>query len=210
MPSRTPLLGCAGTRTIALPHSRTPPMSTALNRWMSWEGGVDLVAATAPELALPNVIIHLARLVHTPVGSAPSGMVLFQPDPAVAPLVMGFVSTDPKVGAYFGPKIFAGTPFAAAPVLDATIEIEVGTHYVAATVAVSGHVFQTHLGKLSPFGLVQRAPGGMTPFHQQGLEATAGHAQLWVDGRAVPIFLPPVGLSGGPAAVYAPAGLYAR
>lgn len=185
-------------------------MSTAITNWMSWEGGVDLVAATAPGLPMPNVIIHLARLVHTPVGRAASGMVLFQPDPAAAPLVMGFVSTDATVGSYFGPKIFAGTPFEAAPVLPAQIQIEVGSDHVAATVTVGGHELKTRLDGLSAFGLVNREPGGMTPFTQQGIEAVASHAQLWVDGQAVPVFVPPIGISGGPAAVYAPAGLYAR
>jgi hypothetical protein len=61
---------------------------------MSWEGGVDLVAATTEGLAMPNVLIHVARMVHTPAGSAPSGMVLYQPDPAAPPAVIGFVSHD--------------------------------------------------------------------------------------------------------------------
>jgi hypothetical protein len=39
---------------------------------MAWEGGADRVALTVPDLAMPNVIIHVARLVHTPLGSAPS------------------------------------------------------------------------------------------------------------------------------------------
>jgi len=43
----------------------------AVTQWMSWEGGVDLIAVTAPDVAMPNVIVHVARMVHTPVGSAP-------------------------------------------------------------------------------------------------------------------------------------------
>ena len=35
---------------------------------MSWEGGMDLVAVTSPDLQMPNVIVHLGRMVHTPVG----------------------------------------------------------------------------------------------------------------------------------------------
>lgn len=31
---------------------------------MAWEGGVDLVALTLPGLAIPNVIVHVARQVH--------------------------------------------------------------------------------------------------------------------------------------------------
>jgi hypothetical protein len=58
-----------------------------VSSWMSWEGGVDLVAATSPGSPLPNLIVHVARMVHTPVGSAPSGMVLWQPDPKGPPAV---------------------------------------------------------------------------------------------------------------------------
>ncbi len=177
---------------------------------MSWEGGVDLVACTRPGLPMPNVIVHVARLVHTPMGSAAAGMVFYQPDPAGAPLVMGFVSTQADVGRYFGPKIFAGTPFEQAPALDARIEIEITATHVGATVTAGGHVLRTRLENLSALTLVQRAPGGMTPFHQQGLEAMAGRARLWVDGAEVSIIVPPVGISGGPAAVFAPTGLYAR
>ena len=186
-------------------------MKSSLTHWMSWEGGVDLVAATAPGLPMPNVIVHVARLVHTPAGSAASGMVFFQPDPAGAPLVMGFVSHDAtQVGPYFGPKIFAGTPFEQAPVLAARIEIEIGAAHVGAIVTAGGHELRTRLEGLSAFGLISREPGGMAPFWQQGIEATAARAQLWVDGQEVAILVPPVGISGGPAAVYAPVGLYAR
>jgi hypothetical protein len=37
-----------------------------ISDWMSWEGGVDLVASTIPGSAQPNIIVHVARLVHTP------------------------------------------------------------------------------------------------------------------------------------------------
>jgi hypothetical protein len=180
------------------------------DRWMSWEGGVDLVACTHAGLTMPNVIVHVARLVHTPIGSAASGMVMFQPDPAGSPLVMGFVSTQAQIGRYFGPTIFAGTPFEPAPVLDARIEIEVASTYVGATVTVGGHVLRTRLEELAAPTLVQRPPGGLTPFWQQGLESVASRARLWVDGREISILVPPVGISGGPAAVFAPAGIYAR
>lgn len=184
--------------------------TTALKNWMSWEGGVDLVACTKPGLAMPNVIVHLARMVHTPVGSAASGMIFYQPDPAGAPLVMGFVSHNAEVGRYFGPKIFAGTPFEQAPVLDARIEVQVTAAHVGATITAGGHVLRTQLEGLSGLGLIAREPGGMTPFWQQGLEAVATRARLWVDGTEISIIVPPVGISGGPAAVFAPAGLYAR
>ena len=33
----------------------------AITRWMSWEAGVDLVAGTQAGLAMPNVIVLVAR-----------------------------------------------------------------------------------------------------------------------------------------------------
>jgi hypothetical protein len=186
---------------------------SSLSAWMSWDAGVDLVACTAPDLPMPNVIVHLARLVHTPVGSAASGMVLYAPAPGQPPLVAGFVSTDVAVGAYFGPKIFAGTPFEGAPALAAQIEIDLSKlslGEVGARVVIGELVLETQLRGLGAIELVQRAPQAMAPFHQQGLEAVASGATLKVNGREVPIFIPPIGLSGGAAAVWAPTGLYAR
>src|ERR1700712_574809 len=97
---------------------------SGMQQWMSWEGGVDLVAATAPGLPMPNVIVHVARVVHTPIGSAPAGLLFWQPDPAAPPAIMGFICTSVAIGKYFGPSIFAGTPFENAPVLEAAIAIE--------------------------------------------------------------------------------------
>ena len=182
----------------------------AMTRCMSWEGGVDLVAVTAPGLEMPNVIVHVARMVHTPVGSAPAGIVLWQPDPAAAPVVCGFVSSDPAVAAYFGPNIFAGTPFEHAPALDAKIEITSGPDSCSARVEVGGHVFETSLTGLASAEIIQRTPLATAPFVQQGLEAPAAAAVLKVDGREVEIIIPPVGITGGPCAVSAPCGLCAR
>lgn len=177
---------------------------------MSWEAGVDLVAATQPQLAMPNVIVHVARLVHTPVGSAPAGLIFYQPDPAAPPAVMGFVSPDENVGRYFGPNIFAGTPFEGAPVLKARIEIGTAPDWVGAIVTVGTTTFRTKLSDLEALELVQRSPAPMTPFWQQGGEAAAHTAQLWVNEREVPVVVPAIGISGGPAAVSAPFGSYAR
>ncbi len=188
------------------------PLQGAVGKWMAWEGGVDLVALTAPNLPMPNVIVHVARMVHTPLGSAPAGMVFYQPDASKPPLVMGFVGTDAKIGAYFGPNIFAGTPFENAPVVNATIDIDTAAapKSVSSRVKVGGHVFEVTLEQLGPLGFINRAPAAMPPFAQQGLEAAAGKASLKVDGKPVSIIVPPVGISGGPAAVWAPAGVYAR
>jgi hypothetical protein len=89
----------------------------AITRWMSWEGGVDLCGSTAPGMATPNVIVHVGRAVQTPAGSASSGLILYAPDPGAPPEVFGFVTTDERVGRYFGPNLFADTPFEKAPVL---------------------------------------------------------------------------------------------
>jgi hypothetical protein len=183
----------------------------SVSNWMSWEGGVDLVAMTAAGLPMPNVIVHVARIVHTPVGSAPAGMILYQPDPKGAPLAMGFISPDAKVAAYFGPKIFAGTPFEQAPALTATIEIKTDLpKQVTSKVTVAGHTFEVTLSDLTALELINRPPGQMTPFTQQGPEAAAGKATLTVDGKPVSLILPPQGISGGAAAVWSPAGIYAR
>ena len=160
---------------------------------------------------LPNVIVHVARQVHTPAGSAPSGIIFWQPDPAQPPTVMGFVShDDAKVGPYFGPNIFADTPFQNAPVLRAQIEIETGADFVASKVTVGAHVFRTRLSGLQPATLVHRSPAPMSPFWQQGVEAVPTGAQLWANDEEISILLPPASITAGPAAVSAPCGIYAR
>ena len=183
---------------------------SSYNHWMSWEGGVDLVAKTDAALEMPNVIVHVARMVHTPVGSSPSGMVLWQPDPAAPPVVCGFVSGDAAVGAYFGKHIFAGTPFEHAPVLIGSIAICLSPGEAAARVEIPGFVFETVLGSIGGAEMIDRAPAPMSPFRQQGLEAAAGNASLKVNGAPVSLVIPPTGITGGPAAVLAACGIYAR
>jgi len=181
-----------------------------IKSWMSWEGGVDLVAATQEGLAMPNVIVHVARMVHTPQGSAPSGMVFWQPDPAAPPAIMGFVSHSPAAGSYFGPHIFGGTPFEQAPVLDATIEIETGPGRASSRVKTGDFLFEVEMTGLGSLEHISRAPAGMTPFTQNVVEAIASSVSLKVNGSPVTIMVPPVGISGGPAAVFAATGIYAR
>lgn len=177
---------------------------------MSWEGGVDLVAITSPDLQMPNVIVHLGRMVNTPVGNAPSGMLFWQPDTNAAPLVFGFVGTDAEVSSYFGPHIFAGTPFETAPLLDATIDIKITETSAYAKCAVSGYTFEVELSDFSAPYLINREPSAMPPFYQQGVEIHARKASLKVNGQAINIIIPPVGISGGPASVVSPNGVYAR
>lgn len=182
----------------------------AKDQWMSWEGGVDLIAKTAENLENPNVIVHVARMVHTPVGSAPSGMLFWQPDPTAPPLAFGFVSSDEKVAAYFGKNIFAGTPFENAPSIIGSITIETSPDHATARVEIPGFTFISRLSGLAPQELISRAPLPTAPFHQQGLEAAASVASLTVNGAEIPITIPPVGITGGPCAVLAATGLYAR
>jgi hypothetical protein len=185
-------------------------VKTDVTNWMSWEGGVDVAAVTDKNFKMPNVIFHVARMVNTPVGSAPSGMVLYQPDSTKPPVVMGFVSTNKTVGAYFGPKIFAGTPFEKAPALEATFDIKYDENTATSKIVVGGHTFECTMTELSKPYLINRKPAQMPPFHQQGVEQAVGKTTLKVDGKEVTIIVPPVGITGGPGAVVSPNGVYAR
>lgn len=177
--------------------------------WMSWEGGVDLMAMTSADMTQPNVIVHVARMVHTPVGSAPSGMILI-PDESGTPQLMGFVSADPSVGAYFGPHIFAGTPFENAPALHAEFDFSIDSSNNASTrIKVEGHVIELQLNDLGALESVDCPPGNL-PFHERSLMATASSAMLKFDGKEIPLVIAPSNMSGGPAAVYSACGIYQR
>ena len=188
------------------------PANPAVTDWMSWEGGVDFVGMTKEGLQGPNVVFHLGRMVHTPFGSAASGMVLYQPDADKPPVVAGFVSTDAAVGAYFGPKIFVGTPFEKAPTSVAEIEIKYDAAEKKATARckIGDNTFEAELSDIGDPYLINRSPAPMTPFQQQGVEAKAGKVVFKVNGVEVPVTLPPVGLAGGPGAVWSATGVYAR
>lgn len=183
---------------------------TNVSKWMSWEGGIDLTAVLSPDSQMPNVIVHLGRMVNTPVGNAPSGMVFWQPDPNAMPAIMGFVSTNAEVGKYFGPNIFAGTPFEQAPVLDAKIDIHISAAKAVSKLEVGGYSFEVEMSDFSEPYLINRAPAAMPPFHQQGVEIHAKKATLKVNGQAISIIIPPAGISGGPTSVVSPNGVYAR
>ena len=183
---------------------------TNVSKWMSWEGGIDLVAVTAPDMQMPNLIVHLGRMVNTPVGNAPSGMILWQPDPNAMPAVMGFVSTDTEVGKYFGPNIFAGTPFEQAPVLNASISIDITADKATSKCVVGDYTFEVEMSDFTDPYLINREPAAMPPFHQQGVEIHARKVSLKINGEAINIIVPPVGITGGPASVVSPNGVYAR
>ncbi|AFY91558.1 hypothetical protein [Chamaesiphon minutus] len=183
-----------------------------VSNWMSWEGGVDLVGSTMPDSDVPNLIVHVARIVHTPVGSAPSGMVLFQPDPQQPPLFMGFVSTNLLVGNYFAPHIFADTPFAGAPTLEARIIID-SAHLpksVSAHILIPGYDIEVEFSNLGNATKIEREIGAPLPFSQQGLEVTATDVALQINGKPIDFQLLPIGITGGAAAVWSPCGIYAR
>ncbi len=181
-----------------------------VTKWMSWEGGIDLAAVTSSDLQMPNLIIHLGRMVNTPVGNAASGMILWQPDAAAAPAVMGFVSTDETVGKYFGPNIFADTPFEAAPVLDATFDIKITADKAIAKCTTGGYTFEIEMSDFTDPYLINRAPSAMPPFTQQGVEIHARKVSVKINGETISIIVPPVGITGGPASVVSPNGVYAR
>jgi hypothetical protein len=183
---------------------------TEVKQWMSWEMGVDLVALTSPDLQMPNIIVHLGRIVNTPVGNAASGMIFWQPDATAPPVVMGFVSTNETVGAYFGPNIFAGTPFEHAPVLNAEIEIRYDGTNAYSKCVVGGFTFEVEMTDLSAPYLINREPSAMPPFYQQGVEMSCGKTIFKVNGTVIEMIIPPIGITGGPASVVSPNGVYAR
>jgi len=193
-----------------LAESKKTTSMTNVTNWMSWESGIDLVAVTAPYLQMPNVIVHLGCMVNTPAGNAPSGMIFWQPNPAALPEVMGFVSTDETVGKYFGPHIFADTPFENAPLLKATIDIHITSEKAVATCIVGAYTFEVEMSDFSTPYLIDRKPAAMPPFYQQGVEIHAKKVVLKVNGETINIIIPPVGITGGPASVVSPNGVYAR
>jgi hypothetical protein len=180
----------------------------SVKNWMSWEGGVDLVALSNENVPMPNVIVHIARMVHTPVGSAASGMILL-PDETGMPKVMGFVSTDKKVGDYFGANIFAGTPFESAPTIVGDISVEINSDSAKVTVKIEGYEVVLELSELGELTRVSRQSPNL-PFHDDSLEAQANKVKLTVNGDEVKVIVPPMGMSGGPAAVYSATGMYSR
>lgn len=181
-----------------------------VTKWMSWEGGIDLAAVTDASLQMPNIIVHLGNMVNTPVGSAASGMILYQPDPNAMPAVMGFVSTSETVGNYFGKNIFADTPFENAPTLLATFNMVFEADKAVSTCVVGNYIFEVTMSNFTAPYLINRAPSAMPPFYQQGVEIHAQTVSLKVNGEHVNIIVPAIGITGGPASVVSPNGVYAR
>ncbi len=179
-------------------------------RWMAWHGGIDLFGTTGGA-DRPNVLIHVAESVATPVGSAAAGMILWQPDPAAPPEVFGFLSTDlMAVGPYLGPNIFAGTPFEQAPTLAAKIRVARGPDRVTAVITVGRLELEVSFAELGPTMYMNRAPTRQTPFYQNGVERSVGKVTVKVNGKAFEVTPAPMNPAGGPGAVYAEFGSYVR
>ena len=184
-------------------------MSNTVNHWMSWEGGVDL-AAQYEGKETSMVLAHVAAMVHTPVGSAPAGMVLFQESADDAPSLMGFISTDQSVADYFGPNIFAGTPFESAPGLVAEINVTRGDSSCSAEVKVGDTHIAMTLGDLGPTIRSTRDASDHTPFTEQMLERIAGTASLQVNGEEIALSIPDATPGSAPPVAYTPTGIYSR
>ena len=175
---------------------------------MSWRQGVDFIGSFADGVG-SMVLVHVAGEVQTPVGTAPSGMILIQEPGADTPSLVGFISTKQKVADYFGPKIFAGTPFENAPGLVADIEVQAMGNQASAMVKVAGMEISLVLSDLAGITRSNRDTSPENPFNQQVLESAAGDITLTINGekRAV-IPAPPQG--DAHAAVLSIAGMYSR
>lgn len=183
----------------------------AVTQWMCWEGALHLSAATRPGFDAPNLLLHVARQVITPVGGAAAGLLSWSPEPGRPPALLGFLCMDALVGSYFAPKIWAGTPFENAAVLPGQISFATKLpHAASVRVQVGGHSFEVSLDALAPQQLVQRAPGHPMPFAQQGVEAAAGAVALRINGVEVQPTVPKGGAFGGPGASWSATGIYAR
>ncbi len=176
---------------------------------MSWDSGVDLAAQIEGNEG-SMIMMHVAAMVHTPVGSAPGGMIMIQESAEAGPSVIGFVSSNPSVGAYFGPNIFAGTPFEHAPVLDATIEVNKGVGSCSATVTIGETVIKVTMDQLGETMRANRAEGEHSPFAQQTLERAAGLATVSINGEDKMINIPTAPEGAAPSAAFTPAGIYSR
>ena len=109
-----------------------------------------------------------------------------------------------------GKIIFAGTPFEQAPVLNATISIDITADKAISKCIVGDYTFEVEMSDFTGPYLINREPAAMPPFHQQGVEIHARKVSLKINGETINIIVPPVGITGGPACVVSPNGVYAR
>ncbi|BDS05334.1 hypothetical protein NT6N_03740 [Oceaniferula spumae] len=184
-------------------------MSNNVSAWMAWEGGVDLAAQYEGKDG-SMILVHVAEMVTTPIGAAPSGMILLQEAADAAPSLIGFISTDARIAEYFGPNIFAGTPFENAPGLEASIEISHDGDSCSAEVSVADTRIEVTMSGLSQTTRSTREANAEAPFVQQILERSSTSATLSVNGEDIAIQLFPDGERGEPSAAFTPAGIYSR
>jgi len=92
----------------------------------------------------------------------------------------------------------------------ATIDIQITTIAAYAKCVTSDYTFEVEMSDFSEPYLINRVPAAMPPFYQQGVEIHARKATLKVNGQPIDIIIPPMGISGGPASVVSPNGVYAR
>jgi len=176
--------------------------------YLSWHDGIDAMLKPTPDAPLPNVLIHTARIVNAPPGVCQAGMILINPDNKPTPDFFGFVTEDPVIGKYYGPRIFKGTPFENAPVVKAKITSVVEyPDRVYTKIKTEKHVIELELTQFEPAKFCDR-PANPFAFHQYVVEAQAKKAIFKFDGKVIPGELPSSGIAGGPAACYAPTGLY--
>ena len=123
---------------------------------------------------------------------------------------MGFVSTNPSVAAYFGPNIFAGTPFENAPVLDATIAVTQSTNSCSADITIGDTRIQVTMDQLGNIIRANRDIGEQSPFAQQTLERAAGTSTLTINGQPAAIVIPDAPDGAAPSAAFTPSGIYSR
>jgi hypothetical protein len=162
----------------------------------------------APDAPLPNVLVHTARMVNTPMGICKGGIILINPENKEMPDFFGFVAEDTALGKYWGPNIFKGTPFENAPVHRAEFTFDFDfPNKVACTVAAGEHTITVELSEFDDAMYYDRPAMGM-PFHQNVVEARAHKAVFTFDGEVIEGELPPSGLAGGLPACYAPTGIY--
>lgn len=180
-----------------------------VTKWMSWANGVDLGAQfQGKEDSI--IIIHVAAMVHTPVGSAPSGMILVQESSDQAPSIMAFISENLKVANYFGPNVFADTPFENAPALEARISVTHNEHSCAADITIGETSIQVTMDHLAHTTRASRQPNEENPFTQHVLERPTNSATLCINGETQNIVIPPSPENNPPSSAFTPTGIYSR
>ena len=75
---------------------------------------------------------------------------------------------------------------------------------------VGDYTFKVEMSDFTEPYLINREPAAMPPFYQQGVEIHARKVALKINGEAINIIVPPVGITGGPASVVSRNGVYAR